>query len=365
MTPPPRAAAAAGGRVLPGGLHPRRDRRPLPVLHQHHRARLRPGQPPRGGQGRAVRPLQPDHPLAAAPVPRRVLRRPRARHRPPGGGAGGRRGGAPGPRRGPLRAGLHRVRRRLRGPAGLRPPRLRAGLQRAHQGAGARPPRLLPGAEHPLPALRPAPRRALPLPRPARGGRLASGGRLPGDPRRAVRHLLPPVGRLEDHYRRRYPPDGGDGDAAYRASLQARACDDLRGLLPAATISHLGIHASGQAYEALLLRMRAHPLAEARDYAGRMLVELRRVIPAFLRRVDRPDRGGAWSRYLADTARAMEAERPHSPRPRSPGPRSPWSTGMPTPRPRWPPPPSTRTPTSPTTSCCATPGPCPPARWPA
>ena len=114
------------------------------------------------------------------------------------------------------------------------------------------------------------------------------------------------LGRLEDHYRRRYPPETGADDGAYRASLQARACDDLRGLLPAATISHLGIHASGQAYEALLLRMRAHPLAEARDYAGRMLAELRKVIPAFLRRVDRPDRGGAWSHYLAETARAVE-----------------------------------------------------------
>jgi thymidylate synthase ThyX len=111
---------------------------------------------------------------------------------------------------------------------------------------------------------------------------------------------------LEDHYRRRFPPEGGEDDAAYRSSLQARVCDDLRGLLPAATLSNLGIHASGQAYEALLLRMRAHPLAEARDYAGRMLEELRKVIPAFLRRVDRPDRGGAWTRYLADTARKME-----------------------------------------------------------
>ena len=127
------------------------------------------------------------------------------------------------------------------------------------------------------------------------------------------------VDRLEAHYRRRYPPAQGDGDAAYRAGLQARARDDLRGLLPAATISHLGIHASGQAYEALLLRMRSHPLAEARDYAGRMLVELRRVIPAFLRRVDRPDRGGAWSRYLAETARSMEqaaARLPATPEPR-------------------------------------------------
>ena len=50
--------------------------------------------------------------------------------------------------------------------------------------------------------------------------------------------------------------------------------------------------------------MRAHPLAEARAYADLMLAELRKVIPAFLRRVDLPDRGGAWSEYLAETRRA-------------------------------------------------------------
>ena len=137
------------------------------------------------------------------------------------------------------------------------------------------------------------------------------------------------MGRLEAHYRRRHPPAEGDGDAAYRASLQARACDDLRGLLPAATISHLGIHASGQAYEALLLRMRSHPLAEARDYAGRMLVELRRVIPAFLRRVDRPDRGGRLEPLpRRDGPRHGGRRRPGSPQAPSPGPRSPWSSGI-------------------------------------
>jgi hypothetical protein len=38
-----------------------------------------------------------------------------------------------------------------------------------------------------------------------------------------------------------------------------------------------------------------------RAYADQKLVELRKVIPAFLRRVDLPERGGAWSAYLADT----------------------------------------------------------------
>ena len=45
----------------------------------------------------------------------------------------------------------------------------------------------------------------------------------------------------------------------------------------------------------LLLRMRSHPLPEARRYADLMLVELRKVIPSFLQRVDLADRGGVWS----------------------------------------------------------------------
>lgn len=114
------------------------------------------------------------------------------------------------------------------------------------------------------------------------------------------------VETLEAHYRAAFPPAASDPDAVYRAAIRARAYDDLRGLLPAATLSNLGIYASGQAFEALLLRMRAHPLAEAREYADLMLTELRRVIPAFLRRVDQPARGGAWTAYLVETARATE-----------------------------------------------------------
>ena len=62
-----------------------------------------------------------------------------------------------------------------------------------------------------------------------------------------------------------------------------------------------------QAFEALILRMNAHPLAEARDCAAEMLRELRKVIPAFLTRVDVPDRGGAWSEYLATNRTATAA----------------------------------------------------------
>ena len=81
----------------------------------------------------------------------------------------------------------------------------------------------------------------------------------------------------------------------YRSTIRAKALDTLRGLLPAATVSNVGIYGTGQAYEQLLLRMRAHPLAEVRVCADAMLRELRKVIPAFLKRVDAADRGVVWS----------------------------------------------------------------------
>ena len=115
---------------------------------------------------------------------------------------------------------------------------------------------------------------------------------------------------MQAHFRRLHPKSKDDSEAVYRAAIRARALDALRGLLPAATRSNVGIYGSGQAYEALLLRLRAHPLAEARGTGELMLPELRKVIPAFLTRVDRPDRGVRWAEYLAgrraDTAHVAD-----------------------------------------------------------
>ncbi len=105
----------------------------------------------------------------------------------------------------------------------------------------------------------------------------------------------------------RHPRQAGDSDFVHRQAVRAKALDALRGLLPAASLSNVGIYGTGQSYEMLLLRMRSHPLGEARTYAELMLEELRKVIPSFLTRVDRPDRGGSWSTYLERTqARTAE-----------------------------------------------------------
>lgn len=107
-------------------------------------------------------------------------------------------------------------------------------------------------------------------------------------------------------------PQGDTNEAAWRRSVRAGALDCVRGLLPAATQTNVGIYASGQSFEALLVRMRTSDLPEVRWYADLILGELRKIIPSFLERVDRDDRGVAHSQYLtrcrqdsADTIRAL------------------------------------------------------------
>src|SRR5262249_10325539 len=113
--------------------------------------------------------------------------------------------------------------------------------------------------------------------------------------------------RLVAFFTAAFPRSPDEAERVHRMTIRAKALDTLRGLLPAATVSNVGIFATGQAYEHLLLRMRAHPLAEVRACAALMLVELRKVIPAFLTRVDRVDRGVVWAQYLAATHEEVTA----------------------------------------------------------
>jgi thymidylate synthase ThyX len=105
--------------------------------------------------------------------------------------------------------------------------------------------------------------------------------------------------RVEAWAAERFPRADGEPEAAHRRSIRAKALDLLRGLLPAAALSHVGIFASGQAYEQLILRLMASPLPEAREIGGMVLRELQAVMPSFVARVERPDRGGEWVDYLA------------------------------------------------------------------
>jgi thymidylate synthase ThyX len=106
--------------------------------------------------------------------------------------------------------------------------------------------------------------------------------------------------RVRAWVRETYPAGPGESDAARERAVAAKVFDLLRGLLPAGSLSHMGIYASGQAYEQLILRLLEHPLPEARVCGRRILAAVQAVMPSFVARVERPDRGGAWAAYLAE-----------------------------------------------------------------
>ncbi|MCC6435407.1 MAG: FAD-dependent thymidylate synthase [Acidimicrobiales bacterium] len=114
------------------------------------------------------------------------------------------------------------------------------------------------------------------------------------------------LGAMQEHFRRQIPKAPQDSDFVHRSAIRAKALDAVRGVLPAGSLSNVGVYGSGQAYEALVLRLRANPLPEAQGYAELMMTELRKVIPSFLRRLDLPERGGVWAEYLASTRAATE-----------------------------------------------------------
>jgi thymidylate synthase ThyX len=105
----------------------------------------------------------------------------------------------------------------------------------------------------------------------------------------------------------RFPAAEGESPAAHRRAVRAKALDLVRGLLPAASLSHVGIYASGQTYEQLVLHLLAHPLAEARAYGEMLLEELQKIIPSFVTRVPRPERGGRWIEYLEERRASADA----------------------------------------------------------
>ncbi len=94
-------------------------------------------------------------------------------------------------------------------------------------------------------------------------------------------------------------------DIAWKGAVRAQACDAVRAVLPVATKSTVGIYASGQATENLIMNLLADELPEARKKGQEILEQARKIIPTFLERADKPERGGATIAYRANTKNAV------------------------------------------------------------
>lgn len=95
--------------------------------------------------------------------------------------------------------------------------------------------------------------------------------------------LIPPLTALLDE---KMPKDPNISKGAYTAALRAKVLDCLRGLLPAGTLTNMGIYGNGRFFEQLIHKLHCHNLAEMQDVGKRFFEELSKVIPSFIRRSD-------------------------------------------------------------------------------
>jgi len=72
----------------------------------------------------------------------------------------------------------------------------------------------------------------------------------------------------------------------YRGSTKAKALDILRGLLPASTLTNVGITGNGRAFEYLLTILYSSNLQEEQDLASKIKLELDSTIKSFVSRAD-------------------------------------------------------------------------------
>jgi thymidylate kinase/thymidylate synthase ThyX len=114
------------------------------------------------------------------------------------------------------------------------------------------------------------------------------------------------VHRLTDYVRTKSKTPKEERDVAWNGATRAQACDAIRNVLPVATKSTVGIYASGQALESLIMHLLSDELVEAKVTGQKILDEARKVIPTFLERADKPERGGAAMAYRSNTAAAVK-----------------------------------------------------------
>src|SRR5216683_5198804 len=97
----------------------------------------------------------------------------------------------------------------------------------------------------------------------------------------------------------RFPIEHDETDRAWKSATRAKALDMLRGLLPAGTLTNLGLFGNGRAFEYLITKLSASELPECRSLATDLHRELAMVIPSFVKRALDDRYGGPAAERMA------------------------------------------------------------------
>jgi thymidylate synthase ThyX len=119
------------------------------------------------------------------------------------------------------------------------------------------------------------------------------------------------VEKMKAYVIEKYPKQGDVTDRAYDSAVRSKTCDIIRGLLPAATLTNVGLAGNGRAFDYLLVKMRAHPLSEMNDLASEMQKELSTSIKPFVKRAY-GQYGDELTDYFKSSGAFLKSSFPHS-----------------------------------------------------
>jgi len=113
---------------------------------------------------------------------------------------------------------------------------------------------------------------------------------------------------LNTYVKKIQPQEKGLSDIVYKNIIRARVCDALRGLLPASTLTNLGLFGNGRFFENLIQKFHISSLKELNAIGEISLKELEKVIPSFVRKASCEHRHfKSWSKFLHEQTRHIKS----------------------------------------------------------
>jgi len=105
--------------------------------------------------------------------------------------------------------------------------------------------------------------------------------------------------KMIKYMKKKFPRQEGMPDGLYESLSKARACDVCRCILPASTLTNLGMTVNARSVEHAVRKLLSHPLQEMNDIGRGMKEEVTKIIPTLVKYADE-------NAYIKDTNKVME-----------------------------------------------------------
>lgn len=112
--------------------------------------------------------------------------------------------------------------------------------------------------------------------------------------------------KLIDFVKEIYPQEKVQSDRFYESISKARACDIARYILPAGTLTNLGMTANARAYEHAITKMLSNSLEEVQIIGSEIKQEIKKIIPTLVKYADKNE-------YMSETETNLSGVGPVDP----------------------------------------------------